>query len=89
MPYHVDFSDDAEDDLKRLPPDVAARIKNKILFLETVPNPRKYLDKVDGKYDGRVYRYRVGDYRAYLTFKDKILVIVVIEVGLRNNIYKR
>ena len=88
MPYTVDFSDDAEDDLKRFPHDVAQRIKNKILYLETVSNPRKYLDKVDGKYDGKVYRYRVGDYRAYLTFKDEILVIVVIEVGFRKNIYK-
>ena len=89
MPYRVDFSDDAEDDLKRLSPEVAERIKNKILFLETVRNPRKYLDKVDGKFDGRVYRYRIGDYRVYLTFKEKVLVIVVIEVGLRKNIYKR
>lgn len=59
------------------------------MFLEKVKNPRKYLDKVDGKYDGRVYRYRVEDYRAYLTFKDEVLVIVVIEVGYRKNIYKR
>ena len=85
----MNFSDDAEGDLKRLPHDVAERIKNKILFLETIPNPRKYLDKVDGMYDGRVYRYRVGDFRAYLTFKDEVLVIVVIKVGLRKNIYKR
>lgn len=89
MQYHVDFSDGAEEDLKKLPRDVAKRIKNKILFLETVPNPRKFLDKVAGKYNDRVYRYRVGDYRAYLTFKDEILVIVVIHVGYRKNIYKR
>jgi len=89
LPYHVDFSTNAEDDLKRLPADVAARIKNKILFLETVQTPRKYLDKVDGRYGGRVYRYRIGDYRAYLTFKDEVMVIVVIEIGYRKNIYKR
>ncbi|MGV8110920.1 MAG: type II toxin-antitoxin system RelE/ParE family toxin [Methanospirillum sp.] len=89
MPYVVDFSEDAEDDLKRLPNDVAQRIKDKIFFLETVSNPRKYLDKVEGKYNGRVYRYRIGDFRAYLTFKDEVLVIVVIQVGLRKNIYKR
>ena len=88
LPYRVDFSDYAEEDLKRLPHDVAEGIKNKILSLETVKNPRKYLEKVAGKFDGRVYRYRIGNFRAYLTFKDEKLVIVVIEVGYRKNIYK-
>lgn len=87
MNYRVDFTDGAEDDLEKLPHDIAKRIKNKILFLETVQNPRKYLDKVEGKYNNRVYRYRIGDYRAYLTFKDETLVIVVIEIGYRKNIY--
>ena len=89
MPYQVNFSNDAADDLKRFPHDVAERIKNKILILETIPNPRKYPDKVDGMYEGRVYRYRVGDFRAYLTFKDEVLVIIVIKAGLRKNIYKK
>lgn len=51
----MDFSDDAEVDLKRLPLIDAWRIKNKNLFLETVFNPRKYLDKVEGKNEGLVY----------------------------------
>jgi len=89
LPYCVTFNEGAEADLKQLPKDVAERIKNKILFLETVPNPRKYLEKVAGKFGGRVYRYRIGNFRAYLTFKDEELIIVVIEVGYRKNIYKK
>ncbi|MBN1167659.1 MAG: type II toxin-antitoxin system RelE/ParE family toxin [Methanospirillaceae archaeon] len=88
MHYRIELSKDAEDDLNRLQKPVAQRIRDKLLFLETVTNPRKYLDKIEGKYNGRVYRYRIGNYRAYLTFKDEVMVIVVVQIGHRKNIYK-
>ncbi len=88
MHYRIELSKDAEEDLNRLQKPVAQRIRDKLLFLETVTNPRKYLDKIEGKYNGRVYRYRIGNYRAYLTFKDEVMVIVVVQIGHRKNIYK-
>lgn len=88
MHYRIELSKDAEDDLNKLDKPIAGRIRDKLLFLETVTNPRKYLDKIEGRYNGRIYRYRIGNYRAYLTFKDEVMIIVVIQIGHRKNIYK-
>jgi mRNA interferase RelE/StbE len=85
--YRVDLSDQAEGHLKKLPRDIAQRIRAKLKSLERVDNPRKYLRPVEGIYDFPVYRYRIGDYRAFLTFKDEVLVIIVIGIGNRKNIY--
>jgi mRNA interferase RelE/StbE len=85
--YIVEISDQAEDQLKKLPHEIAHRIRNKLKSLEGVDNPRKYLRQVEGLYDSPVYRYRIGDYRAFLTFKNNILVIVVIGIGNRKNVY--
>ncbi len=87
MPYCIDFTEDAEQYLHQLPLNDSRRIKEKLLFLESVANPRKYLVKIEGKYQGKVYRYRIGVYRVLLTFKDQIMVIVVIDIGNRKNIY--
>ena len=89
MHYRVSFSDEAESNLKRLQLDIAIRIRDKIKWLEKVNNPRKYLRKVEGIPDVPMYRYRVGDYRAFLTFKDEKLIIIVIEIGKRENIYSK
>jgi mRNA interferase RelE/StbE len=35
-----------------------------------------------------LWRYRIGDYRAIVKIKNDILVILVIEVGKRDKIYK-
>ena len=89
MHYHVSFSDEAESNLKRLQRDIAIRIRDKIKWLEKVNNPRKYLRKVEGISDVPMYRYRVGDYRAFLTFEDDKLIIIVNEIGKRENIFTK
>ncbi len=89
MHYRVKFSDEAESNLKKLPSDIAARIRDKVKLLERVNNPRKYLRKVEGIPDLPTYRYRVGDYRLFLAFKDEELIIFVLEIGKRETIYSR
>lgn len=89
MHYHVSFSDEAESNLKRVQRDIAIRIRDKTKWLEKVNNPIKNLRKVEGISDVPMYRYRVGDYRAFLTFEDDKLIIIVIEIGKRENIYTK
>jgi mRNA interferase RelE/StbE len=87
LKYTVEISDQAEDHLKKLPREIARRIRTKLNSLERVDNPRKYLRPVEGIYDFPVYRYRIGDYRAFLTFRDEVLIIIVIGIGNRKNVY--
>lgn len=60
------------------------RILGAIEELENEPRPsgcKKLKDQ------GGLFRLRVGDYRVIYDVKDKILVVLVVEVGNRKNIY--
>ncbi|MGA9556244.1 MAG: type II toxin-antitoxin system RelE/ParE family toxin, partial [Terriglobales bacterium] len=35
------------------------------------------------------WKYRVGDYRILCSFKQDILVVLVLEIGHRREVYKR
>ena len=37
---------------------------------------------------GQLYRIRVGDYRLVYTIRDDVLLILVVAVGRRRDIYK-
>lgn len=86
MRYRVKFSDQAEKKLMRFSCEIATRIRDKVKLLERVTNPRKYLRKVEGLPGEVAYRFRVGDYRLFLTFKDDELIILVIDIGPRKNV---
>jgi mRNA interferase RelE/StbE len=72
--------------LKRLPNKDLRRIKNRIDRLaENLPDPA--MTKMKG--DNPFHRVRSGDYRiVYQIFEDR-LVILVVKVGHRKDIYKK
>ena len=39
--------------------------------------------------DSRNFRFRFGNYRAVYTVVDKVLTIIVIDIGHRREIYRR
>ncbi|CDZ31541.1 Hypothetical protein NGAL_HAMBI1145_03030 [Neorhizobium galegae bv. officinalis] len=67
----------------------AARI---ISFLEerlaTHENPREMGDALKGHALGGYWRYRVGDYRIICDIQDQRLVVLVIEIGHRREVYR-
>jgi mRNA interferase RelE/StbE len=36
----------------------------------------------------RLWRYRVGDYRILCRFDDRVLVVLVVELGHRREVYR-
>ncbi|MEF9988396.1 MAG: type II toxin-antitoxin system RelE/ParE family toxin, partial [Christensenella sp.] len=50
-------------------------------------NPRLYGKALQGKYK-TLWRYRVGDYRIIVNIEDEKLVILLLEIGHRKEIYK-
>jgi mRNA interferase RelE/StbE len=83
--YKVEILRSALKQLKKFPTELQERIKIKIDDLATEPRPNG-VKKLKGKENA--YRIRVGDYRVIYDIFDDILVVNVVEVGHRKNIYK-
>jgi mRNA interferase RelE/StbE len=54
--------------------------------LPAMPNPRSSGKALQGDLKG-LWRYRVGDYRLIVQIHDNELVILVIEIGHRKDVY--
>ena len=82
--YSIDFSKKAQKKLDRLSDDIANPILSAIGSLSDNPRPQGYR-KLTGR---KGYRIRVGDYRVIYEIFDDILLIHVIDLGHRREIYK-
>ena len=86
--YHVEFSKGAKKDLRKLDPSIQAMIvkwlrKN----LENCSDPRAHGKALSGNLSG-LWRYRVGNYRLIAEIHDDRLVILMLEIGHRSEIYQ-
>ena len=83
--YSIEFLRTALKELSKLPLEVQQRIADRIDELKTNPYPPGIKALKNG--DGRL-RFRVGDYRVIYRIEADNLVIIVIKVGHRRNIYR-
>jgi len=85
MPYHVEFTKRAARALRSLPTPIQTRIFSAIIALKVTPRPPgcKALADLHGQ-----YRIRIGDYRIIYEIHDRELLIVVVLLGHRREIYK-
>jgi mRNA interferase RelE/StbE len=81
--YTVFITKSVQKQLQNLPDEIAGKIEQKMLQLEDDPRPID-CKKLRGR-DG--FRVRVGNYRIIYEVKDKILVVVILKVGHRKDIY--
>lgn len=82
--YNVVLSKKSQKQLDKLPDNVAEPIMEALLELETNPRPKGY-KKLKAR-DG--CRIRIGDYRVIYEIFDTELVIDVIKLGHRKDIYE-
>lgn len=84
MKYTVILAKSAQKQLDKLPDDTRGRVLRKLSTLEA--NPRspdtKKLKGTDA------YRVRVGDYRIIYEIEDGKLLILVIQIGHRREVYR-
>ena len=86
MKYAVEFRPGVLKSLKRLPLKDLRRIKKKIDELAAnLPNPAA--TKIKG--NNPFHKMRSGDYRIIYEIHDNRLVILVVKVGHRKDVYKR
>ncbi len=84
MTYEIIFSDKALKQLKKMEKNVQERI---IAVLERIRiRPEAYVTKLVGDPG---YKLRVSDYRIIMDIDNQKLLILVLKVGHRKNIYDR
>ncbi len=83
--YEIEISRTAEKQLRRLPRADQARVVRTMRTLADNPFPRG-ARKLSG-YDD-VFRVRTGRYRILYSVSERTLVIVVLKVGHRRDVYR-
>ena len=83
--YELEISRTAEKQLRRLPHADRRRVARAMLALAEDPRPRG-TRKLEG-YDD-VFRIRVGRYRILYSISGEKLVIIVLKVGHRRDVYR-
>ena len=89
MAWTIEFHDRALRDLKRLGKADADRIVRFIeLRLAATDDPRSLGAALQGVRFEHLWRYRVGDYRIICSIQDSRLVVLVLSVGHRREVYR-
>lgn len=88
MSYHVEFAKRALKDLKKLDKSTASLILGWIRKnLEGCTDPRVHGKGLTANHSGE-WRYRVGDYRLLAEIQDGKLVILMLTIGHRSEVYQ-
>jgi mRNA interferase RelE/StbE len=83
--YAVQIRPSAARDLRGLTKDVQRRIVKKLEALAVNPRPNG-VKQLEG--ENSTYRVRVGEYRIIYQIQDAILVVLVIHIGHRRDVYR-
>lgn len=86
MPYRVELTEEADDELGALELRFQRQIARKLRTLADTPRPpqAKRLEEAD-----HLYRLRSGVYRILYQVGDEILLVLVVRIGHRSAVYRR
>jgi len=84
--YQIEWKQSAKKELKKLPKSIIPKIIDVVATLADDPYPKgnKKLRGTD-----YTYRIRMSDYRVVYSVFSKVLVIEIIKVGHRKDIYRK
>ena len=85
----IEFDPGALDDLRKLDRPVQQRL---VGFLRqrvaTLDNPRSIGEALSGARLGNYWKYRVGDWRIICELQDERIVVRVLRIGNRRDVYR-
>ena len=84
--YEIEFLNTARRSLRRLSKSNQKRVVSAIEELADNPRPLGYT-QLSGTSDRR-YRIRIGDYRIVYKIEDNILLVLIVNIGHRREIYR-
>jgi mRNA interferase RelE/StbE len=90
MAWRVELADSAAKQLRKLDLQIARRIltflRDRLARLE---DPRSIGEALRGRELGDFWKYRVGDWRIIADLDDGVMLVTVIRLGNRREIYRR
>lgn len=88
MTWNIEWDDRARKELRRLDFPIQKEILSYLrIRIAESDNPRVFGQSLSGNKVG-LWRYRVGDYRIICRIEDDTLVVFVVGVGHRKEIYE-
>ena len=87
MAWEIEVSKEARKTLRKLDRSTSERITLGIIEIAACDNPRSRGIAMTGNYVGH-WRYRIGDHRAIAKLIDQRLIIHVVKVGHRREVYR-
>ncbi|HAH52324.1 MAG TPA: type II toxin-antitoxin system mRNA interferase toxin, RelE/StbE family [Balneola sp.] len=89
MIWKVEFDDRARKELRKLDKQTQDRILKWLRTnLATEEDPRRTGKSLKGRMKG-LWRYRVGDYRIVSQIQDEQILILIIRIGHRRDVYDK
>jgi mRNA interferase RelE/StbE len=89
LAWRIEFEAAATKDLAKLDKTVAKRItlflRERVLSLD---DPRTLGEALKGPRLGEFWKYRVGDYRIICRIEDGVLLVLVVRIGNRREVYR-
>ena len=86
MTYRIEVAPGAIRQLRKLEPSARRRVQAAIELLADQPRPSGAKKLVGGNGEWRV---RTGDYRVVYEVRDDVLLVLVVAIGHRREIYQR
>ncbi len=83
--WQVEFTKKADRDFAKLTPEIRKRI-DKAILEKLLVNPEKHLISLAGELSG-LYKFRVGDYRLLCSREGTKLIITIVKVAHRREVY--
>ena len=85
--YAIEFLPSAKKELAKLDFVIQKQLKEKILLLASDPEKLKHnIKALKGEYSGK-FRLRVGNYRVIFRIVKNEVVIIIIRIGHRKEVY--
>ncbi len=89
MAWQIEFDPDALKDLRKLDRPIQIRL---VGFLRTrvssLTNPRDIGEALSGQRLGSYWKYRVGDWRIICDIQDQKILVRVLRIGNRREVYR-
>jgi mRNA interferase RelE/StbE len=90
LAWTVEFDGSAAKELRKFDPAIARRIlaflRERVAVLEDV---RQVGEALRGDSLGEFWKYRLGDYRIVARIVDQRLLVIVVRIGHRREVYRK
>jgi mRNA interferase RelE/StbE len=88
LDWTIEYAETAKKQLRRLDKIAARRIVDFMDERVALNNDPRAIGKALKGSLGDLWRYRVGDYRVICDIQDKLLTVLVLQIGNRREVYR-